>query len=223
MRYIDKTNRLIEWDVYVRKSNPTVWNNSSKKERLKLHKHLHLQQNGLCIYCEQEVQSIQKNTSDAIHPSHLEHVLPKSNALFAALIFDQDNLAMSCMGFKEGKYELDSTGRVKRAKGVSINYDFCGHPKDNKMDIGLFINPLKDLETHKYFNFDINGQIIPSDKNPEKAEYTINLLNLNHDDLVAWRLEVYNTLLEDTELDITAYLLTFPTFYSMIKNLWGIA
>ena len=30
-------------------------------------------------------------------------------------------------------------------------------------------------------------------------------------------------LLEDTELDITSHLATFPIFYSMVKNLWGIA
>ena len=221
MRFIDKTNRLLDWDDYIAQSKPTKWENTSDKKRLQLHKHLHLLQNGLCIYCEQKIKSVQRDTKNAIQPSHLDHVLPKSDVLFAALFLEQDNLAMSCMGFREGKYELDNTGRVKRVKGMM--YDFCGHPKDNKMDINLFINPLKVLETQKYFTYDINGKILPSNKNREKAKYTIDLLNLNHPDLVAWRLEVYNTLLEDTELDITSHLTTFPTFYSMVKNLWGIA
>ena len=125
------------------------------------------------------------------------------------------------MGFREGKYELDKTGRVKRVKGMM--YDFCGHPKDNQMDTALFINPLQDTETHLYFNFDLNGAIIPSKKNPTKANYTIELLKLNHPELVAWRLEVYNTLLEDTELDMVSHLATYPIFYSMIRNIWGIA
>ena len=220
MRYIDKTLRLIEWDKYVKDLKHTDWGKSSDRKRLKLHKHLHLQQNGLCIYCEQKLNIPKGDTKTLRDASDIEHVLAKSNILFIAFIFDQDNLAMSCMGFREGKYELGDQGRVKR---VSITQDFCGHSKANDMNIDLFINPLKDKETHQYFNFDVNGEIVPSKKNPEKARYTIDLLNLNHGDLVAWRLEVYNTLLEDIELDITSHLATYPIFYSMVRNLWGMA
>ncbi len=222
MRYIDKTHRLKEWDDYIRDSKPTKWSNSSSSKRLRLHKHLHLQQNGLCIYCEQKVQNPVGDTKNARDSSDVEHVLPKSDVLFIAWIFEQDNLAMSCRGFREGKYELDAKGRVK-TNSITITQDFCGHSKDKFMDYDLFIDPFIDKETHKYFTFDINGNVLPSSKNPIKAAYTIELLNLNHDDLVAWRLEVYNTLLEDAELDITSHLSTFPIFYSMVRNLWGIA
>jgi uncharacterized protein (TIGR02646 family) len=222
MRYIDKSNRLLEWDAYVRDSNPSTWDGASSRKQLKLHKHLHLQQNGLCIYCEQKIKSVQGNTANATQPSHIEHILAKMDALFQEWQFEQDNLAMSCMGFREGKYALDVSGRVL-SKGVSIIRDFCGHPKGNQMNYDLFIDPFVNRETHKYFNFTVDGEIVPSKKNPEKATYTIGLLNLNHADLVAWRLEVYNTLLEDVELDITNHLATYPIFYSMVKNLWGVA
>ena len=220
MRYIDKSNRLLEWDAYVTSLTHHNWGKLSDRKRFKLHKHLHGQQNGLCIYCEQKLNKPEGDTKTLRDASDVEHVLDKS--LFIALIFEQDNLAMSCLGFRAGKYELGDKGRIKR---VSISQDFCNHSKykDKRMNFDLFINPLQDKETHQYFAFDINGEIIPSKKHPEKAKYTIDMLNLNHADLVAWRLEVYNTLLEDVELDITNHLATYPIFYSMVRNLWGVA
>lgn len=220
MRFINKSNRLVRWDDYIRNSKPSTWESSSQNERLFLHKHFHSQQNGLCIYCEQKIKSVQRDTANSIQPSHLEHILPKSDTLFATWEFEQDNLVMSCMGFREGKYELDNAGRVKRTKGMK--YDFCGHPKDNNMDYDLFIDPLWDRGTHKYFYFDISGNILSSKKNPEKADYTIELLKLNHPDLVTWRLEVYDALIQDVELDITNHLATYPIFYSMVKYLWAL-
>lgn len=226
MRFIDKNNRLSDWDDYIKNSNPSTWENSSSKKQLKLHNRCYEQQNGLCIYCEQKIppnceqKPVQRDTLNALQPSHLEHILPKS--IFPELQFEQNNLAMSCMGFREGKYERDKTGRVKRVEG--IKYNFCGHKKDNEMNEDLFINPVCDKETHKYFIFDIEGYINPSKENSDKAKYTIELLKLNHPDLVEWRRGVYENLIEDTKnnkLNIDTHLANFPLFYSMIKYLFN--
>ena len=222
MRYINNSDRSADWDAYITNSNPTHWTNATKtRAYIELHKHLHKQQNGLCIYCEQKIDGIVRNKETAIQPSHIDHVLPKSDALFKAWTFEQNNLVMSCMGFVKGKYEQDAHGRVKQVKGMT--HDFCGHPKDSLMDYDLFIDPVFDKETHLYFEFDTLGNIEPSKKNPAKANYTIKLLKLDNPELIEWRLNVYTVLAEDTELDIESHLATFPLFYSMVKHIWGIA
>jgi uncharacterized protein (TIGR02646 family) len=223
MRHIDKTNRLKRWDDYVLKAKPTDWNKSSSSERLHLHKHLHQQQNGLCVYCEQKIPPVKADTPTAFHPSHLEHMLPKGNPDYAHKTFEQNNLGMSCMGFKAQKYTMNADGRVVKAKGIEPK--FCAHRKLDTLNIDLFINPLEDAATADYFIFEedlIQMRIKPSLKDNDKAQYTIDLLQLNYNELAAWRLELYQTLLEDETLNIDEYLADFPPFYTMIKYLWGV-
>jgi len=91
-----------------------------------------------------------------LNNSQIEHIKPKDK--FPELLIDYDNLIACCLESKR-----------------------CGNSKANKWD-ELFINPVTK-NPEDYFEYDIKtGKIISIFKNGEKyekAEYTINLLNLN--------------------------------------------
>ena len=88
--------------------------------------------------------------------SQIEHIKPKDK--FPKLLTEYDNLVACCLESKR-----------------------CGNSKGNKWD-ELFINPTIE-NPEDYFEYDIKtGRIIPIFKDGEKnkrAEYTIDLLNLN--------------------------------------------
>ena len=88
--------------------------------------------------------------------SQIEHIKPKDK--FPELLIDYNNLIACCLENKR-----------------------CGNSKANKWN-ELFINPVTK-NPEDYFEYDIKtGKIISIFKNGEKyekAEYTINLLNLN--------------------------------------------
>ncbi|WYE87069.1 TIGR02646 family protein [Fusobacterium polymorphum] len=91
-----------------------------------------------------------------LNDSQIEHIKPKDK--FPELLIDYRNLIICCLESKR-----------------------CGNSKANKWD-KLFINPVTE-NPEDYFKYDIKtGKIIPIFKEKEKfekAEYTINLLNLN--------------------------------------------
>ncbi|MBS5186275.1 MAG: TIGR02646 family protein [Fusobacterium nucleatum] len=91
-----------------------------------------------------------------LNDSQIEHIKPKDK--FPELLIDYKNLIICCLESRR-----------------------CGNSKANKWD-ELFINPVTE-NPEDYFKYDIKtGKIIPIFKEKEKfekAEYTINLLNLN--------------------------------------------
>ena len=91
-----------------------------------------------------------------LYNSQIEHIKPKDK--FPKLLTEYDNLLACCLESKR-----------------------CGNSKANKWD-ELFINPVIE-NPEDYFEYDIKtGKIIPIFKEKEKfekAEYTIDLLNLN--------------------------------------------
>jgi len=81
--------------------------------------------------------------------------------------FDYNNLLVSCQGnhFNEIGDNSKST---------------CGHIKDNNFDEVKFLNPTLVTDISDYFVFDSDTGIISASKKDKiKAEYTIQILNLN--------------------------------------------
>ncbi|RKZ63566.1 MAG: TIGR02646 family protein [Candidatus Parabeggiatoa sp. nov. 2] len=216
MRYIDKSNRCAEFDEYVNNDSPSVWDEFKTDIKLKLHQHLFCSQQGLCIYCQQEVPE-KKETEYRIR-SHIEHIRPRSRPQYAHLTFCYNNLSVSCEGFD------------CKTKSLNPKKEFCEHRKGNEYDEDKFLNPVECNEIEDYFVYDIEGKIHPnSSKNQEdrtKAEYMISILDLNHSKLTDIRKEQYQLIIEQQEkgLDIEEFLNPhydlLPAFYAMLKQLF---
>jgi uncharacterized protein (TIGR02646 family) len=224
MRYISKINRCADFDNFVQRHNPANWDNNRFKQstvKLTLHQHLLAEQQHLCIYCQQSIPpKLQKDDHQAvppiIHPSHIEHVRPKGANHFPHLTFEYTNLSVSCDGF-----EIDPA--VPRSSP-----EFCGHPKENKYDDALFLHPFEEPDIEAFFEFDVNGKIKPTAKDPLKALYTFQLLGLDKETLREMRERQYDTIIQEVNngLDIAAYLdpnqPELPKFYSMLRQLFGL-
>ncbi len=138
----------------------TSWSDyhSSKKRKLKKYI-LEKEQSFLCCYCEMKI------TQDA-DKSHIEHIKPKSIDVLR-LTFDYSNLTVSCQGNHFNEIGDNSKNT-------------CGHIKENIFDENKFLNPTLRPDISDYFIFDSDtGKISASTKDTVKAEYTVNLLNLN--------------------------------------------
>ena len=154
MRYVKKTaapqffieniSRISTWDEYPVSKKPL------KKHILKN------EQNFLCIYCESKV---------GLNNSHLEHIKPKARDKFPHLVFDYNNIVVSCNGNCHTEDEQHYS---------------CGHIKDNEYDDTKFLNPIELLDIRDYFEYDIDtGQILSSNKDVDKSKYMIDTLHLN--------------------------------------------
>jgi uncharacterized protein (TIGR02646 family) len=210
MRYIDKTQPCGEFDTYVSTKNPKSWDDSSTGKRKKLAQHLFEQEQGeLCAYCEDDLPKPLGGSKNEVDISHIDHIYPKSNPQYKHLEFDQKNLVLSCLGYAHKTqprlFELNKNGRVQRSELKEKPREFCGWYKDNhptmRFDQNLFLFPTETKDISTYFDFNIEGRINPNPlKNKtaiEKAQYTIDLLNLNHEYLVKQRKEEYEHFLED--------------------------
>ncbi len=216
MRYVDKTNRCSAFDTYIATRKPTTWHIDSNM-KLTLHQHLWEEQKSLCIYCQQSIckKIVKDATGNPLHPSHIEHIRPKDAAgTFSHLIFEHSNLAVSCNG-----NDVDDP--------LDVVLKYCGHAKLNQHDDSLFLHPFELIDVEEYFDYDVNGRITPSGKDPIKAGYTINLLKLNHPDLDSMREQQYLNIINEVNnngLDIEDFLdpnyPELPKFYSMLKQLF---
>ncbi|MBZ9633336.1 retron system putative HNH endonuclease [Clostridium sp. FP1] len=141
---------------YKKKHSPKQWNDYDKDDiRNKIKGNiLKLEQEEYCPYCEQRIH---KNDD-----SHIEHIKPRD--IYPKEFQNYSNLLVSCN-------EKNS----------------CGKYKDNKYG-ECFINLVID-DPQDYFDYIIaNGEITPRIKAEDsieykKAIYTINLLNLNSNEL----------------------------------------
>jgi uncharacterized protein (TIGR02646 family) len=217
MRYIDKSKRCIEFDEYVNSNSLKVWGDFKTEIKLKLHQHLWREQQGLCIYCQQEVP--EKTETEYTIRSHIEHIRPQKP--YASLIFCYKNLSISCEGFD------CNTGDTKKPQK-----EFCEHRKGSEYDENRFLNPVECEDIEDYFIYDIDGKIHPNtersqEKTIEKAEYMIQILHLNHPKLIDMRKKQYKLIIEKQEkdeLEIKDFLSPdydlLPAFYSMLKQLF---
>ena len=119
----------------------------------------------------------------SLYNSQIEHIKPKDK--FPKLLADHNNLVACCLESKR-----------------------CGNSKANKWN-ELFINPVTE-NPEDYFDYDIKtGKIIPIFKDGEKnkkANYTIDLLNLNDNRLCNIRRK---------------YILEFSNYTKYNKNTLG--
>ncbi|BBN60219.1 retron system putative HNH endonuclease, partial [Hydrogenovibrio marinus] len=131
-------------------------------DKLRLNVRLTDEQEGLCAYSEIRPDL---NSLD----SHIEHVKPKSQ--FPTQTFDYNNLVMSALSSDD--LHNSSFGQQDR---------FGGHAKSSKYSAALFISPL-DVNCFKFFSYLSDGRVVASlsldDGETSRANYTINLLNLN--------------------------------------------
>lgn len=219
MRHIEKRDLCTDFENYKirRGSALQTWKHFKNKNiKLSLHQHLWQEQKGLCVYCQQVIpQKVQIDSEGNIHPSHIEHIKPKSE--FPELTFEHSNLSISCEGF-----DIQNPPNP-------IAKDFCGHAKANEYNDLLFLLPVEMTDIESYFAYNIQGKIESSGKDDSKANYMIQLLHLNHTTLAYMRSEMYSLILEQVitqNLDIEDYLATnqiqFPAFHSMLQQLFFI-
>ena len=139
----------------------------------------------LCAYTELALY-------DFRYGCHIEHIEPKSQN--PACTFDYQNVVVSAL-------DSDSLARFSKADR------FGGHFKGNDYDPDMFISPLMS-DSHRYFEYLSSGRVEPAQnlsvEDRSRANYTINLLNLNAPFLVnsrrRWLIEIEDEierLLED--------------------------
>ena len=118
-----------------------------------VHANLWQEQQGLCCYCETEIQD---------DGGHIEHMEPQSRN--QARIYDYDNIALSCNGGV-----VEHCGHYKDDRAHNPNYAW---------DSGRF-SPPHDPETVMLFFYNPEGKVEPSAGNEDKASYLIGYLGLN--------------------------------------------
>ncbi len=219
MRHIEKRDLCTDFENHKQRRGNTLqtWANFKDTQvKLTLHQHLWQEQKGLCVYCQQVIpQKVQIDSEGNIHPSHIEHIKPKSE--FPELTFEHSNLSISCEGF-----DIQNPPNP-------IAKDFCGHAKANDYDDLLFLLPAEMTDIESYFTYNIQGKIESSGKDDNKANYMIQLLHLDNTILEDMRSEQYLLVIEEftnNNLDIEDYLATnqtqFPAFHSMLQQLFFI-
>lgn len=117
------------------------------------------EQGHICCYCCKPIDT--KN-------SHIEHIRPKERDEYRAISLEYENLLASCQGYHDRE-------------------ENCGHSKDNAFNEELFVSPLEE-NCESLFEFSNRGKIKAVDGN-ERAGYTIELLNLDTEQLNAARTE----------------------------------
>ena len=197
MRYIDKSVKFDLLDKY--KDFHTMydkpWDEFKNPDKTVTHNYILRTQKYLCAYCQQKLRERDSSYSFG----HLEHIIPRDES--KELTFNYANLVVCCQGFDIEEYrEKIKSGRVKRSE------EFCAPKKGSELNHSLFLNPVTEELIEEYFDYEIvNSQndprskecIIMADKGraPQernKADYTINLLLLNHSILKTMRAKVYD-------------------------------
>ena len=133
-----------------------------------------------------------------LNDSQIEHIKPKDK--FPELLIDYNNLIACCLENKR-----------------------CGNSKANKWN-ELFINPVTK-NPEDYFEYDIKtGKIISIFKDGEKyekAEYTIDLLNLNDNRLCNIRRKYILEFLSyssNNENNLSDYPIKFPSLRRYLEG-----
>ncbi|OQY55070.1 MAG: hypothetical protein B6247_09130 [Candidatus Parabeggiatoa sp. nov. 2] len=164
MRYIDKSNRCAEFDEYVNNDSPSVWDEFKTDIKLKLHQHLFCSQQGLCIYCQQEVPE-KKETEYRIR-SHIEHIRPRSRPQYAHKFLNpvecneiEDYFVYDIEGKIHPNSSKNQEDRTKAEYMISIldlnhskltdirkeQYQLIIEQQEKGLDIEEFLNPHYDL------------------------------------------------------------------------------
>lgn len=175
---LDKLSRAHAQRVPTTKDEArTLWGNLDKQGILDL---LFFEQYGLCCYSEIRADIFGFGY-------HIEHIENKSQS--PARTFDYTNLVASA-------FHSDQLGTVP-----SQNI-FGGHAVGKRgqyqpIDMNLFISPLQQ-NCADFFTYTSNGKIYPNPKldvnDQQKAQYTIDTLNLNSAELITRREQLWKEL-----------------------------
>lgn len=166
----------------VRLQNPHWQNLGSKCKQCLMENYLKPEQYCLCAYSEVNLETF---------GCHIEHIKPKSR--YPKYIFYYHNLMASA---------FDSEELQKYAYADRFGGHFkCGDKRkaeEDKYDPNLFISPL-EVNCRRFFSYEPDGSVKPHPKREksekERAQYTIDALNLNAPYLVAERRRIIEEML----------------------------
>ncbi len=128
-------------------------------------------QRGLCVYCGRRLPA------DQAWPEryHFEHFRPRSR--YPHLATDLANLFLSC-------------SREAGSRRVSAT---CGHAKGDRFDETNCIEPEYPACTRR-FRFLLTGKAVPRTEDDAAAETMIEILNMNHRELVKDREDILESV-----------------------------
>ena len=161
----DEPQEILQWKSKFKNKDGRVPRYSDLNEvenlphKIFLKNSLISEQGHICCYCCKPIDT--KN-------SHIEHIRPKERNEYRAISLEYENLLASCQGYHDRE-------------------ENCGHSKDNAFNEELFVSPLEE-NCESLFEFSNRGKIKAVDGN-ERAGYTIELLNLDTEQLNAARTE----------------------------------
>lgn len=161
----DEPQEILQWKSKFKNKNGRVPRYSDLNEvenlshKIFLKNSLISEQGHICCYCCKPIDT--KN-------SHIEHIRPKERDEYRAISLEYENLLASCQGYHDRE-------------------ENCGHSKDDVFNEELFVSPLEE-NCESLFEFSNRGKIKAVDGN-ERAGYTIELLNLDTEQLNAARTE----------------------------------
>jgi uncharacterized protein (TIGR02646 family) len=138
-------------------------------ERAAVHISLLSEQGYICCYCCQRVDKTN---------SHIEHLDPQSKT-DAELSVEYTNMLASC-------------GRDTNKPDYRWP-DYCGNKKG---DLAIKVSPLQ-ANCEEFFNYSSTGEILPTANNlaqQKDAQTTIEVLGLNHYDLMQGRIQALEAL-----------------------------
>lgn len=161
----DEPQEILQWKRKFKNKNGRVPRYSDLNEvenlphKIHLKNSLLLEQGHICCYCCKPIGT---------ENSHIEHIRPKERDEYRAISLEYENLLASCQGYHDRE-------------------ENCGHSKDNTFNEELFVSPLEE-NCESLFEFTDRGKIKAVDGN-ERAAYTIEILNLDTEQLNAARTE----------------------------------
>jgi len=147
-----------------------------------IQQHILEEQQYLCAYCERKIE----NNPEVIH---IEHIKPRLH--YPQEVCNYNNLIISCNG--------NQCPDVKQADYPEGQIHSCGHhpAKGNDFDEAKFLNPVELADISDYFSYQIDeGCIVASEKEAIKANYMIELLNLDNHYLNKGRINARKALLK---------------------------
>src|SRR4028119_814497 len=140
------------------------FNSLRKPEKAEVHNSLLSEQGYICCYCCMRVE--QSN-------SHIEHLAPQSKT-DSELSLDYKNMLASC--------------------GRDPDWpEYCGNKKQN---LAIGVSPLQ-ANCEEFFDYSSTGEILPTANNlahQKDAQTTIEVLGLNHPDLMKGRIQALEAL-----------------------------
>lgn len=172
MRYIDKKNIPDYFNEEVNLLKNQFKNKNIKVRDIfdslecksEIHDYmLFSEQNGLCGYCEAKIENVENS-----HIEHIEAINEDKNREKAEeLVFDYNNLIVSCNGVCFSGKKRITCGHKKDTKGFKPNYED-------------FLSPTKIENIRDYFKYiQGSGFIGATSLDNKKAIHTLEVLNLN--------------------------------------------